>query len=312
MSKVVISLLITALSAFAQLQFSSSIEGTLTAMQGRLPANLSIEIHTEGRYLDKTDVNDDGSFGIRNLPAGTYEVRLVDSRGDVLRRDYVTTGPHSHRLDFRIPGIREDRPASGSVSLKELAKHIPRGAKKELQRSDKALQKGDLRQSVAHLLRALEQCADCPQVYNNLGARYLQMGMREDAIDAFRKAVDLDTNSAVTQTNLALALMSARNWTAAEAAAQKALNLDSGSIPARYVMGLVSIERKVCTKQTVEHLRAASMRYARAHLSAASALVCRGETKSAIHELTAYLNQPNPEQRQNVERWLSELQRQSR
>jgi tetratricopeptide (TPR) repeat protein len=295
------------LGAAAQGFRAGVIEGQLSATQGSLPDRLSIEVVAEGRVVDRTDAARDGSFTFRNLDAGQYEIRVVDVRANVIRTDFVAIGPQTGRLEFRLPGLREERPASGTISLRALTKPTPAAARKALIRSQAAFARGDIQQAFEHLLTAKGKCLECPEVHNNLGALYMKTGAFENAAFAFSTAVELDPSSSPAQTNLALALITLGQYAQAEAPARKGLELDAGSTAARYAIGLIALAKRECTPEALYHLRAASSAYPRAHLSAAAMFVCRGERAKAVHELIAYLGKPNPEQRQRVERWLAEL-----
>lgn len=283
------------------------IEGQLSPLQGILPDRLSIEAVSDGRVVDRTDSSRDGSFALRHLPAGRYEIRVVDLRGDVLRSDLVDVGIHTSHLEMRVPGIKTDRPASGSISVRALAKPTPKNARKEMERSEKAFASGDSRKSLAHLSKAIEICPDCPEIHNSLGVRQMKLSSFDQAVVAFTKAVELDPHSATANANLALALVTLRDYPRAEPAAQKALDLDHGSVPARYALGLIALFKRDCSTEAVRHLKVAAEHYPRAHLSAATMLQCAGEMNGAIEELNAYLGTPNAEHRERVQSWITKL-----
>lgn len=293
-----------------QLFSAALVEGRVTISQGRLPDRLAVEVVADGRKIDKEYLSEDGSFMFRNLPTGNYEIRVVDAQGDTLRQDFVTVGPHSGPITLQIMGIRQDRPASGSVSLKELHP-MPRKTRSELARSQKAFRKGKPEEALLHLNQALETCSDCAQVHTGLGNYYIRTGDAGKAVQAFRRAVDLDPDSAMTWSNLAVALVANKEFQGGEEAARKALAEDSGSMPARYALGISSIALKKCTQEAADHLRAAAGTFPRAHLSAATALTCMGDTDGAISELTTYLSTSAPQDRETVERWLAGLQKQA-
>ena len=286
---------------------SGRIEGQLSPMQGSLPNYLSIEVLSEGRVIDRADPARDGSFALRHLPAGRYEVRVVDVRGDVLRSDVVNIGSQTSHLEMRLPGVRQERPASGSVSIDALTKPTPKNIRKQLERAGKEFAKGNVQASLRHLENATELCPECAEAHNSLGVRYMQMNAFDKAVPAFSRAVELDPRSATPRTNLALALVTMREYDKAEPFARKAYELDRGSVPARYALGLIALNKRQCTTEALSHLSVAADIYPRAHLSAATMFQCRGETNDAIAHLTAYLAIPNAEHRDRVDAWLRQL-----
>lgn len=281
-------------------------------MQGILPDRLSIEAVSDGRVVDRTDSSRDGSFALRHLPAARYEIRVVDLRGDVLRSDLVNVGTHTSHVEMRVPGLRNDRPASGSISVRALAKPTPKNARREMERSEKAFARGDAQRSLEHLSKALEICSDCPEIHNNLGVRQMRLNSFSQAAVAFTKAVELDPHSATANANLALALVTLRDYVRAEPAARKAFDLDHGSVPARYALGLIALFKRDCSTEAIRHLKVAAEHYPQAHLSAATVLQCAGEMKGAIEELNAYLGTPNARHRERVEEWMAQLKSEAR
>ena len=298
-------------NAFSQ-PATSNVQGALTALHGVLPQHLSVEFVHERVPILRVPVAPDGSFDAFGLAPGRYELHAVDFNGAVLATEQVTVRPYMERLELKIPGLRRQTPASGTVSLRSLMKPLPKSAAKELVRADKAWAKQETSKSFDHIYKALAACPDCVQVHVNLGWRYMRLNRLEDAASAFTKAVELDPDSILAQSNLSIVLTSLRQYDAAEAAAKRALSLDPASVPAGYVLGLVALARRQCSSEAVAHMRRAAEKFPRARLSAAMLLKCRGDTVQAISELDAYLKQSQPEQRESVERWRAELQKHTR
>lgn len=298
---------ITACLGLLPAMLGLGFEGRITSTKGQLPANLAIQVYKDNQVVDTLHPAADGSFRGRELPAGNYEIRLIDTRGDTIGKQYVTLGAHTGWIDLRVPVAEHIRPPSGTVSVRELATRIPRQAKKEIERSERAYRRGRLQESIAHLESALEACPHCMQVHNNLGARYMRAGDTGAAVESFRRAAALDPDNAAVHSNLAIALVTLREFDAAEAPARRALSLDHGSISARYALGLIALSRRDCTPAALNHLRAAAELHARARLSTAFALLCRGDREAAARELSIYLEDPNAGQRDQVERWRTQI-----
>lgn len=287
--------------------FATGFEGQLTASKGGLPADLSVQVRSNGSVVGTLRVAADGSFLAPQLSAGSYEFRVLDMHGDMLTTQFVTVSSGAGRIDLRVPGIERPRPVSGSVSIHELATRLPKNVKKLVARAEDDLSRGDIRGSIKHLEAALAQCPDCALVHNNLGSRYMRVGAFAEAVRSFERAVELDPASAKAHGNLAIALVTIKSFNAAEEAARKALRLDHIYVPARYVLGLVALGRRECTLESVAHLEAAADLYPRARLSAAAALECRGDDRAAAAHLSAYLKDPHAELREQVEQWRRRL-----
>jgi Flp pilus assembly protein TadD len=68
----------------------------------------------------------------------------------------------------------------------------------------RALERGDARTAVHALELAAERVPEASEVQNHLGLAYLASGRRDDAVRAFRRAVDLDCDNAAARRNLDL------------------------------------------------------------------------------------------------------------
>jgi Flp pilus assembly protein TadD len=68
-----------------------------------------------------------------------------------------------------------------------------------------ALDRGESRAAIADLERAAELVPEASEVQNHLGLAYAAGGREEDALRAFRRAVDLDCDNEAASRNLWLA-----------------------------------------------------------------------------------------------------------
>jgi tetratricopeptide (TPR) repeat protein len=83
-------------------------------------------------------------------------------------------------------------PGAGVVSLARLNHKVPKKARKEYDKAQKRVEEGDLDGSLEHLKRATEIDREYLEARNNPGCRYLQKGQPEDALVAFRRALEID------------------------------------------------------------------------------------------------------------------------
>src|SRR5260370_32603053 len=63
------------------------VEGEVSEESGILPDDLSVEIYDlQGhRKVDQAPIRRDGRFQFRNLPSGSYWIKIVNLRGDVIK-----------------------------------------------------------------------------------------------------------------------------------------------------------------------------------------------------------------------------------
>lgn len=199
----------------------------------------------------------------------------------------------------RLPRLGE------TIALGEL--RIPPKAVKEIQRSQTALQSGDVRSSAAHLERALQIYPQSLEVHNNLGSRYVELHEYEKAAVEFQKAIDIDPRVMQPFNNLSVAFFLLQRYPEAEAAARRALNLDPHHPTLRYMLGCILATEKRNPVEAMEILRQSKREFPDSRLLLAEILLRRGAVDEAENELRDYLAVPGAEKKQNVERWLARL-----
>ena len=193
-----------------------------------------------------------------------------------------------------------------TVAKRELL--IPPNAIKELQRSQTAIDSGDIRSSAQHLEKALQIYPHYLEAHNNLGSRYIELHEYEKAAAEFQKAIDLDSRIMQPFNNLSVALFFLQRYPDAEAAARRALALDPHNSTAQYMLGCVLATEKRNPSEAMELLRRTEVEFPDARLLLAQILLRQGAANEAKNELHSYLNVPDAEKRQKVECWLARLE----
>jgi tetratricopeptide (TPR) repeat protein len=184
---------------------------------------------------------------------------------------------------------------------------VPHKAVKELQRSQSALQSGDIRSSAQHLQKALQIYPGYLEAHNNLGARYVDLHEYEKAAAEFQKATEIDPRVMQPFNNLSVAFFLLQRYPDAETAARRALDLDPHNSTSRYMLGCILATDKRNPVEAIEMLRATKDEFPDARLLLAKVLLGRGAVDEAENELREYLKIPGAEKKQNVERWLARL-----
>ncbi len=286
------------------------IRGTVSLESGVLPNGLEVEVRDLNRHLtvDRVLLMPNGDFEFRNLQAGNYAIRVTNMRGDAIREEFLTINGIIGRLSIRLSGMDLARPDSGMVSTSRLLHPIPPKAYKEFCRSQKVFQAGDIRSSMQHLERAIQIDPGYMEAHNNLGVRYMSLEQYEKALIEFQKTIVLDPESAKGHLNLSLALSILRRYPEAEVAARRAVHLESNSIQASYVLGQILTVQEKDTVETLGYLRRAVDRYPKAHLMLARVLARQGKSDQAAFELREYLKSVAPENRREVESWITQLE----
>ena len=208
-------------------------------------------------------------------------------------------------VPWTVPRVRKPEGAK-PVSVGELL--VPAKAAKEVQRSEKALQSGNIRGSAEHLEKAVQIYPDYVQAHNLLGTRYMSLGDYQQAVAEFQKAAAIDPNLAPTYLSLSVAFFFLGNYSDAEAPARRALELDPENTPTRYVLARSLIQQGKGTPEALDLLRQSEGKFPNASLVLAEVLFHRGDIPQTVAELHQYLNAPqDADNKQRAACWLAQL-----
>jgi tetratricopeptide (TPR) repeat protein len=309
-------LLVVAAVAPALTQMQQMSMRETVSLSGELKADsavdfgpLTVELESLGGGVglpERATVSPNGLFTFSMIPAGNYQLKVIDSSGNVITQDLVFAQRGSGPVIINMPNMEKERPASGTISAKRLGHTVPDKARKEFDRSEKAMKQGDIEKSIAHLVAAVKIDPQYVEAHNNLGSRYLGKKDFPAAIRCFRAALEIDPDDAMVNSNLAIALSATGDWKEAERAARRSLESNSASGKTRYVLALALMYQNKDPDEALFNFRAASGEVLAAHLGAAKVLSERGDQGAAEKELQEYLSN-DPKNRAAVEEWLAKL-----
>ena len=211
---------------------------------------------------------------------------------------FINTGPVQ-----KAPGT----PAGETVSVNELK--LPEKALKELQRSDKALRAGNMRESAEHLEKALAIYPNLPYAHNQLGLRDAALKDYDKALDEFSKALTLKPDYRLALEDTATVLSLQHRYDEAELAARHALQIEPGAPLSQYILGTTLVQQGKYSDEATELLEKVKTNYPRASLFLAAAAANRQENTSAEEELWEYLQSPESTYRQLAQTWLVILEK---
>ena len=197
--------------------------------------------------------------------------------------------------------------AAQTVPIEQLGHRIPASAAGEYRASTKALEKGKIKESIAHCLKALESDPDNASAHNDLGVLYLNDGQMEKARTEFERAAALQPRMVSARVNESFALLARDSPGEAEAAARKALEIVANDRRAKLLLGW-SLRAQFCySEEALISLQSAAREYPEAHLAAADVLIHNGSLAAARQEIQAYLTSGNADQKSLAEAWLRML-----
>lgn len=298
------------LNISASAAFFSFISGEIASEQPYDFASLEVELQDLTNLSappERTHVNNDGRFEIRNVSEGQYLLYIKTEMGEVLHRDILQIQTAERRVYIRLHGAQKQRPASGVVSWNELTHKPPKEARKAFNKSVKLQEKGDSEGAVVWLRKAVELDPQYMHAINNLGVRYMLSGRLDEAIVLFRRASELDPHAVGAHSNLAHCLVIKGDAPAAEVEARKSVELDKGDAKAAYLLGLSLVMQGKFTPEAVANLRKSEHISPRAQLTFALALARTGSVKDARETLGACLKSNDGPVRQEAQRLLAVL-----
>jgi len=130
------------------------------------------------------------------------------------------------------------RPKASTLSATELDSNIPDKARKEFERATSLSGEGKAEQAIAHLRKAIEFYPRYLMAYNDLGAQLLDLGRLEEAEEALRRALSIDSGAFNPTLNLGILLFKKHQFVEARPILEKAVSLQAQSPAARLYNGL--------------------------------------------------------------------------
>jgi Flp pilus assembly protein TadD len=191
--------------------------------------------------------------------------------------------------------IQPQPPASGVVTLHELAHRIPRRAEREYQRAVAADGKGDHKAAITSFQKAIAIDPEFCMALNNLGAEYLQTNEVDLAIEQFNKAVAVDPHAVKPYSNLAIAYLRKEQFGDAERAARRVLDIDRADTHGHLALGISFVMQRKFTPEIQRSLEKAALDFPCANFWLAIGLLNKGNVETARDRLKAYLTRGDGE-----------------
>lgn len=252
-------------------------------------------------------VSSNGECEISSVPPGTYRVIVLGGRGEILREDVVAVNGFGAPVQIRMPEKKVERPVSGVISVQRLQHKVPKKARKEYERAEDAMEKGDVEKSIRHLEKAVRLDPEYVEALNNLGARYMRLNQHEKAVASFQAAIELDPSATVVQQNLAAALIAVGDPKSAELTIRRSLE-QSNNVKGRYLLGLALYQQKQYDQETVDLLQSCEDQFPNARLALAVVQANMGNRELAREALQSYIANEQAPNRQQAMAMLTRLQ----
>jgi TolA-binding protein len=184
---------------------------------------------------------------------------------------------------------------SSEVSVNSLM--VPKKARKEYQKGEKALRDNDLKGAANHLQKAVADYNKFAPAWNDLGRVYITAHQNDKAAQAFTNAIAADSGYVVPYLNLAQLQIQGQQYANAADTAGKALGVHPGLPAAAYLEALADFQlnRFDAAEQSArEAERGPHQNIPQLHLLLANILLRRNDFSAAAQEMQAYLKEfPN-------------------
>lgn len=262
MSRLIVVLLL-AVSLFGQDPSRRyRVEGRIQSKSGPLD-RLRVEIAdiSSPAPITQIMVHTDGSLQGVDLAPGTYEFRVLGPHGEMLTKALWQV-PASRDVDIELPGGNE-APA-GPVSMYRLSHKVPVRARKNWEKSAKAVREGKVEAARGLLDEAIEVDPEFADALHARGVMALQAQDVTNARELLTKAAALDDANAEYQADAAIATYLAEASLQAEIMARSAIRMDPENPKAHYVLGLSMLRQGKRGEEVLKSLRTAAPRYPRA------------------------------------------------
>jgi Tfp pilus assembly protein PilF len=192
-----------------------------------------------------------------------------------------------------------------TVSAEELRHPLSRKGRKLIEKAQDYARAGDDSHAIEELDVALKEPTAVPYAHSVLGAEYLKLHQIRKAIAEFEAAVHLLPRSPIDHSNLGFVLCVGGQTVRGAGEIEKALSLDQGLLKARFLKGVMLLDRGSPYRAAWEDLEAAQREIPIAHLALALLYARHGESFAAQQQLRGYVGLMRGPTLAEAQRWLS-------
>jgi len=130
----------------------------------------------------------DGTFHLRDIPAGQYTLRVTAIEGGLVHQEFVTVSPQAGPLTVRLPGSARQPSATGTVSMTQLRHPPARKAWQAMVSAQRFAESGQTEKAVGELEKAIRISPEYAEAYNNLAVQHIRLNRFEEAAGELARA----------------------------------------------------------------------------------------------------------------------------
>jgi Tetratricopeptide repeat len=184
---------------------SSSIEGTVQSIDGKLLKDVRVDLHdiSAGTVLSSAYTNPGGGFEFSSVPEGVYEVVAISGTNQVTERINVSSFKANVSLRLPVTDVPHDTAGRNSVSVAQYK--VPAKAREEFFKSQEASRRSKPEEAAKHLDKALELYPDFSEALTARALGLLNSNLPA-AIAELEHAIKSDGNNSLALTILGAGL----------------------------------------------------------------------------------------------------------
>jgi tetratricopeptide (TPR) repeat protein len=220
---------------FAQMGQPGGEPGFSGEIESATPMSLNtlyVELYDTRSHVvvERSSVSSDGRFRFYHGDAAAgYTLRVVTAPGeDPLLEESPRMGM-GNPLVLRLPEQKTSQPVAGKVSLEELQHPVPKQAIRAAKEAERYSEAHETGKAIAKLEQAVRIAPYYRDGHSNLGVQYARAGRLAEALAQFHFALDIGPPNALIYSNLALALLTLKQFRDGEEFARKAVELEPGN-----------------------------------------------------------------------------------
>ncbi len=188
---------------------------------------LTVELIEQGRTKYRRATTADGDFVFTKVRQGAYTIRARFSDFIISQQAVTVTGGGRNFTAVMLPKRRASSRTFRTVTAGQLAVQADHDLQKKLRQATGLAVKGDLTGAVRLYEQAAVAAGARPEVWDGLGLLYFQMGRKDEAFQAFEKAIRQDPEYLLPYTHLGEAYSEERKFKELLDVAKRALIIDS-------------------------------------------------------------------------------------
>lgn len=281
----------------AQEQDSPKTNGAISGMvylpgDNQPAGQVAVSLRSHDAGIFRSVLTDyDGRFGVRGLPAGTYEISIAEQGYEPYQSTAEFDGTVM-KLELRLTAsVASPVPANAyTISVRELK--IPGKAQDEYRKGLDRLARKDENGSLSHFMKAVQLFPGYFEALYHQGIVHTHLGQWEKAMQAFQKAI-VASGGRYARAVFGIGYVHYLQGNAAEAetTVRRGLEIDPNAADGYVILGmtLLSLNRPEEAEKSAREALVRDPRMANAYLVLADTCARRLDYRDQIQDLDNYL-----------------------